>query len=273
MKGMETNLDIKDVIVIAKQVGEVLLDYYNRNYSVSEKKNKTPVTDADLAAEKVILKGLQEISDYPILSEEKLDDLSRLQKEYLWIVDPLDGTKEFIKKTENFCTLISLLYKNQPILGIIYKPLTKELYFAEQGSGAYLQKANQSPQKINVSNKNQIDQMKLIVTGSNLEPLDLKIIKGLGIDFTQVGSVGVKMGLLAEGKADLYISTSKRLSEWDICAPEIILKEAGGILTDLFGNQIKYNQSNILGLNGVIASNNKKHHDIIIHKIAPFISK
>ena len=136
---MEKSNELKIAIEIAKEAGELLLQYYDTELSIETKENNTPVSNADLATNDFILKKLREHFPYSILSEESVDDNNRLGKEFVWLVDPLDGTKDFIEKTGEFTVVIGLVQNNQLIMGVVYRPTTKELYYAQKGKGAFME--------------------------------------------------------------------------------------------------------------------------------------
>lgn len=264
---------LKEVILVAKTAGKVIMKYYGKKHSIITKDNLTPVTEADFEANKVILEGLRRFSNYPVLSEETKDDLSRLRSDYVWFVDPLDGTKDFIRQTGDFSVIIGLACQNVPVLGVVYLPATDELYFAESGKGAYYQKDDGKAKRMSVSKVDDSSKMKAVISRSNLEPLNEEIIKGLGVkSFVKAGSVGIKAALIARRDCDLYVLTNKKSAEWDTCAPVCILKEAGGVMTDLYGRPLPFNQAQVMRLDGLVASNGKIHARII-QRIRPFLAK
>jgi len=267
---MGSSKELETAISAAKQAGAVLLDYYNKNYSVFDKENNTPVTDADFASEKIICNILSKKFDYPILSEESVDDKKRLNSEFVWIVDPLDGTKDFIKKTSEFTIAIALAQNGVSVIGAVYRPLTSELYFAEKDKGAYLQKGNDSPEKLHVSNKIELIQSSFIM--SEPKQLNIEAMDSLGIkNRTRVGSLVLKGCLIAQGKFDALFSFSFNTSEWDTCAFDVILREAGGIISDAFGDPIIYNKKEVGTKRCIVISNGLLHQEII-KKLSPFTS-
>ncbi len=254
---------LKDVINIVKKAGKEILKIYKKDYQIYKKKDGSSVTEADLISEKIILSGLKKYN-YPILSEESKDDKSRIKKEKIWIVDPLDGTNDFLEKNGEFSIMIGLVYNKEPVLGVVYKPVGDKLYFAKKKEGAYLQEGKSPIKKIKVSNILSLSEANFVVSRSHFSKKTRNFLKKNNIKkVTQVGSTGVKIGLVAEGRADAYITLSNKTCQWDICAPEIILKEAGGKITNLKGKNLVYNRREIRNLNGVLAAN-KKIHNVII---------
>ena len=232
----------------AIEAGGLILSYYKADYEIKDKGYHNPVTTADHAADtrlKEILTG--NYPDYGWLSEETVDSKERLERDRVWVVDPLDGTKEFIEGVPHFVVSIALVENGQPILGVLYNPVTAETFTAVKDQGAYL-----DGQKINCSEKQNINEMVILNSRSETkkglwEPFDstFKELKA-------IGSVAYKLGLTAAGRADIFASLRPK-NEWDICAGNCIINEAGGKLVDLYGNARKYNSSNTLITPGLIA--------------------
>jgi 3'(2'), 5'-bisphosphate nucleotidase len=260
---MQFQQELLDAVDIAKHAGDIILKYYASDYAVYEKENKSPVTEADLAANEYIIAELKKVSPHPILSEETKDDISRMNSDFLWIVDPLDGTKEFLNKTGEFSVMIGLAYKEVPLLGVVYQPTTKKCYIAEKGKGAYI-KIQDEYIPLHVSTKQDSKDMTVVISRSHMKEEDKQIAAELTAkSFKQSGSVGIKIGIIAEQEADLYYNISPHTSEWDTCAPEIIIQEAGGKLTDMHGTLLKYNQKEVQRLNGIASSNGLIHNTLV----------
>ena len=258
---------LKKVIDTAYQAGEAALSFYNKDYEVRDKGGDSPLTQADLESNRIILEGLSEYG-YGILSEEKEDDLERLNQKRVWIVDPLDGTKDFIHQTGEFAVMIGLVEKKEngyrPILGVVYLPAVDTFYYALEGKGAFKKAGNREEKKIQVSSPEEFNQFRLVGSRFHSSELEEKLFQKLGFrEKVPCGSVGVKACTIAEGKAELNINPSDKTWEWDICAPEIILQEAGGILTDLEGKQFSYNKKDPRNQKGYVASNGIKQGEII----------
>jgi len=265
-------IKIEKVIDLVKNAGEAVLKVYSKqNPRIYHKKDSSPVTEADYLSEKILFSGLQ-IYGWRILSEETKDDLSRLNKEKIWIIDPLDGTRDFLNKTGEFSVMVALVDKRKPFLGVVYKPVDDKIYFAVKGEGAFLKEKDKALKRLKVSEISSLSEARLVFTRSHLNEMEKKFIQNLKTRrITFMGSVGVKLGEIAEGKADGYISISNKTSQWDICAPEIILKEAGGVVTDLSGGEFIYNRKEINNDNGIVASNGKIHFQMLkkLHQILP----
>ena len=258
---MNTQL-VSEIQDLLKKTGQDILSLYSEEYDISEKADKSLLTEADLRANKSII-GFLEKYNWPILSEESKDDLSRLESSRLWIVDPLDGTNDFIEKTGDFCLMIGLVEEGQPILGFVYQPTEDKLYFAQKNKGAFLKQGDQA-QKIQVSDQADFQKANLLVSRSHLGEAEKKLIKEMGIEkLSQRGSNGIKLGLIAEGKADMFFNPTNRLGQWDACAPHVILEEAGGQVTNVDGGKIEYNLTSPKIEKGLAASNKLVHNDLI----------
>lgn len=256
--------ELNAAIKIAKEAGDILLAYYGKNINITEKENKTPVTEADIAADKFIRESLKKQFSYPILSEETVDNKKRLKSNLIWIVDPLDGTRNFIEKTGQFTVVIGLAQNERPVLGVVYQPTTKKLYFSRKGSGAFVEQ-NNAARKISVSDISEISKTKLVT--SHID----KCMRKIGLaKIEYIGSLALKGCLIAEGQYDAYFTIQSKMSEWDTCAPELIITEAGGKVSDIRGNTLLYNQIDVLRSKGVIMDNGFMHNKLI-KKIQPFL--
>ncbi len=253
--------ELIDILDIARKAGDIALKYYNGKYLIKEKANKTPVTEADIAVEKFITNELKKRYAYPILGEESVDNLSRLKDDKVWLVDPIDGTRGFINKTGEFSIIIGLAVKGKPVLGVVYDPIKNLLYFAEIKKGAYIKIGNKVKQ-IHVREKKNIKEMTLVL--SRIDPSTIEVGKKLGVKkIIKQGSLGLRVGLIASGKYDIYVNNTQKASEWDTCGSEIILTEGGGKITDMLGNKLIYNKKEVRHLNGLVASSRKSHSKII----------
>ena len=257
-------IHITQLIDLAQDAGTKALKYYD-SPQVEYKEDDSPVTQADLASEKIILEGLRQMaSGYGIISEEMPDDKSRLQKDYVWVVDPLDGTTDFIKKTGEFSIMIGLVHKGQPIMGVVYQPVLEKMYYAERGRGAFILIGEGSDIKLQVSPVNELSKSRLVVSRNHLSSDDAKYAQEMGLkNYVQAGSNGIKMCLIAQGNADIFFNTWIGMGEWDSCAPQIILNEAGGIVTGVDGNQIIYNKPDPINHTGLVASNGILHKEVL----------
>ena len=232
----------------ALEAGGLILNYYKADYEIKDKGYHNPVTTADHAADTRLKEILTEARpDYGWLSEETVDSPDRLDKERTWVVDPLDGTKEFIEGVPHFVVSVALVENGNPIIGVLFNPVTKELFTASTGEGAFL-----DDKPIRCLTKDKVSDMVILNSRSETR-------RGLWIPFDgafgelrSIGSVAYKLGLTAAGKADIFASLRPK-NEWDICAGNCIINEAGGKLIDLRGNRIIFNQEKTLIEPGLIA--------------------
>lgn len=263
---LQRELDV--AIRLARQAGEAIMGYYQIGLPVLRKAGQEPVTAADMAADDLIAAGLRAaFPDDGLLSEESGDDLSRLEKERVWIVDPLDGTTEFIAETGEFAVQIALTIRGQPVLGVVFQPVTGLSYHAVQGSGAYQLDDGQAV-RLRVSGAVEPAQMCLVASRSHYSPFIESARRVLEIaSVLRVGSVGLKAALVSRGACDLYLATAVS-KEWDVCAPHALLLEAGGVLTNLCGESLRYNKRDVVGCLGLVASNGLAH-DRIVETLAP----
>ncbi|MBL7018374.1 MAG: 3'(2'),5'-bisphosphate nucleotidase CysQ [Nitrosopumilus sp.] len=252
-------LDI--AIKAANEAGRAILEIYQGDYETSTKNDDSPITDADLKSNEIIKKILSQ-TEHQILSEEDKDDLSRLSKETIWIVDPLDGTSDFIDKTGEFTVMISLIKNKKPILGVIGWPTEKTLFVAQKGSGAF-RFSNEEWSKISVTKVSEIPKCRTVGSRHHLSDREKLFIKKLGIeDFTSIGS-SLKVGKISSGEAEAYITTTNKMKEWDSAASYCIILEAGGKMTDMSGNDLTYNNEDVYHQNGILVTNGLVHNKIV----------
>ena len=256
---------------LALQAGAILLEYYANAPSVEWKGKNDPVTTADRAASRFVVDELRK--RFPldgILCEEEKDDLKRLSRNRVWVIDPMDGTKEFIARNGEFSVMIGLAVDGAARLGAVYQPTERKLYYAGSGMGAYLTQGDVTRQ-LQVSAETDLSKSVMALSRSHLSPTNETIRKNLGIAQTiQTGSIGLKIGLLCEGKAHVYVQ-GRGTSLWDTCGPEAILREAGGRMTDKSGGQFKYDIEEVRNIQGVIATN-AVLHDSVVDAASPLLS-
>jgi 3'(2'), 5'-bisphosphate nucleotidase len=270
------NREIEVATDLARAAGAVLLKHYHSPFLVEQKINALEetedVTAADREANELIVTRLRkEFPDDGILAEESTDNDDRLKKDRVWLIDPMDGTKNFIQRDGDFAVQIGLAVGGETVAGVVFQPTRDLLYRAERGGGSWMEDANQSVSRMNVSERRQPEEMVLASSRSHRSPRMERVVSAFGFkEETRRGSVGVKMGLIAEQKADLYLHLSPSTKQWDTSAPEIILTEAGGIVTDLFGQPLRYNGVRIDNQNGVVATNGVAH-DLVIENLAPLL--
>ena len=244
---LPNNKLLLDVCNVSIEAGKEILNFYNNDIEVTLKEDLSPLTKADLASNKIILESLTKLnSNIPILSEELLVDWSiRKNWKKYWLVDPLDGTKEFIKKNGEFTVNIALIEDNNPILGVVYVPAKSLLYLAEKNKGSFKTNTKnklenfEGIQKIIVSS--QTNRARVIGSRSHSNATFDNWVKEKfpNADIVQAGS-SLKFCLIAEGEADIYPRFGPT-SEWDIAAGHMIVNEAGGKIRTFQNDSIKYN--------------------------------
>jgi len=249
---------------VAIEAGKIVLTYYGGDIEVELKNKREPVTKADKASNEFITGKLAELfPDDGILAEESKDDKSRMQQSRVWIVDPMDGTKEFIDKVGQFAVMVGLAVDGVPVLGVVYQPTTDMLLYAVKGQGAY-SIIDGKEERAQVSGVDKTSQMRMVISRSHRSHLVDSIKEDLGIEKEVAsGSVGLKVGLLIQQKSDLYMHPNSKTKEWDTAAPQIILEEAGGVITDCWGEPLKYNKANVFNDRGFVASNGVCHSEVL----------
>lgn len=253
---------------LAREAGAAILDLYEGPLEIEQKASaddREPVTQADRLANEIIVTRLRrEFPGDGILAEESLDTSHRLDKARVWMIDPLDGTTGFIDGNGDFAVQIGLSENGVCVLGVVYLPLTGVLYRAVRGGGTWIERAEFEPVQGHVSDHQEISTMRLAASRSHRSPRMDKVVQALGLQEEVLrGSVGIKVGLIVEQQCDLYVHLSPRTKQWDTCAPEVILHEAGGRITDLFGRPLRYNHADVQNRNGLVASNGVSHAQIV----------
>ena len=243
------------------EAGKAILEIYKQNFESYTKKDDSPITEADLKSNEIIKRELSKTGHH-VLSEEDKDDLNRLSEETVWIVDPLDGTSDFIDKTGEFTVMIALIKNKVPILGVIGWPTEKTLFAAQKGKGAF-RFSNEEWERIFVTSESDISKCRTVGSRHHLSEKEKEFIKKLGIeDFSSIGS-SLKVGKISAGEAEAYITTTNKMKEWDTAASYCIITEAGGKMTDMLGNNLTYNNRDVCHLNGILVTNGIIHQKIL----------
>lgn len=248
--------ELATAIALARDAGRILMDVYASNFSVDYKHGTDPVTDADRRANTFLVAGLRE--RFPadaIVAEEDLAHADASASERCWFVDPLDGTREFVARNGEFAVMLGLAVMGRATLGVVYQPVSDKLYSGVVGAGARLERKG-VVQELRVSERTASDGLRLVVSRSHRSRGTDEIVERLAISDEQPsGSVGLKIGWIAERAADLYVHTSTRASKWDACGPEAILRAAGGRFTDLLGDDFDYREPDLGAQRGILACN------------------
>ena len=245
---METILN--DVVLAIKDAGKIILRYYKSEFEVKQKGIGNPVTQADIETDEFLKKILtKKYPDFGWLSEETKDSAERLEKEHVWVVDPLDGTKEFVEGVPNFAISIGLVEKGEPILGVIYNPVLKDLYTAIKGTGMYFNGKSTSLCK----NSNLLE-MNILNSRTETKRGLWEPYKSNFKELVPYGSIALKLAMVAANQAD-FVGSLQPKNEWDICAGHCLINEAGGKLVTTKNEEIYYNKENTLTTPGLIAGN------------------
>ena len=245
---MQKELEI--AIQAAKEAGKIAMGYYRSSYNIREKSPNNPVTTADLMANHRIREIIcHTFPEDGWLSEETEDSPERLAKSRVWVVDPIDGTEEFIAGIPEFAISIALVVEGAPVIGVLYNPATAELFYAYTGGGAF---CNGTP--IRCSTCPTLKQASMLVSQTEHRKGLLVGLIPLVAEIQYIGSVTYKLAKLAAGIGDLYITVRPK-NEWDFCAGDLILREAGGVLWDRAGQTIRYNKDSVSQPTGLFAGN------------------
>ena len=261
---LELTREIEFAVKVAREASTIVNTFYVGSSEVRYKMHDEPVTEADRSANQHIVARIQ--ANFPqdgILSEESKDDFARLKRDRVWIVDPLDGTKEFIARNGEFSIMIGLVIAGAPVMGVIMQPSNNLLYMGAVGHGAFLyEDGEQIP--LTVSACTELSQIIMVSSRSHRQQIVDRVRATLRITKERVsGSVGLKVGLIARRLADAYIHPSPGCKEWDLCAAQALLEAAGGRMTDCWGNPLRYNRADVRAHNGVIATNGLTHDEIV----------
>lgn len=233
---------------IAERAGAAIIGVYDGTYTVTQKVDESPLTCADRAAHTVIAEMLSEqFPDVPMLSEEgaAVPFEMRAQWQRFWLVDPLDGTKEFIKRNGEFTVNIALIEDGVPVLGVVYVPAQQTMYWGARGDGAFMRQGDAPALPIRVRRSSEVGGLTVVMSRSHPSAELETFLKQFQVaEALPVGS-SLKLCVVAEGKADLYPRLGPTM-EWDTAAGQAIVEAAGGVVSTLDGNPLRYNKENLL---------------------------
>lgn len=240
---------LPEVINIALEAGRAIKDIYlSPDFSVTTKADNSPLTQADLAAHQIICDELAELMPgLPILSEESsaISTAERLSWTRFWLVDPLDGTKEFIKRNDEFTVNIALIDHGVPVLGVVYAPMLDVCYFAAEGFGAWVQRNQSTATQLQMQERKPADKLRVMVSRSHMNSRTQALLSHLGEHECIAMGSSLKHCLVAEGLADFYPRLGPTM-EWDTAASHAVVKFAGGRVCDLTMQELKYNKPDLL---------------------------
>ena len=289
--GVDINNLIQDLKIYSWQAADILLEY-SKTINQSDVRDEllksvdlnNPVTEADLKVNETIIKNIKKKYsdiDWDILSEENVkinSNLSKLDSDWLWIIDPLDGTKDFIQGTGNYAMHLALNYKGKPLIGIVLIPSKNELWIAVGGEIWCEKRKNNSFKKYLLKSNKSLNDMVLVTSKNHKNDNLNRLIEK--INFKKVinmGSIGCKIASILRGESDIYISLSlpgkSAPKDWDFAAPEAILKAAGGAITKINNQDLIYGKPNFEQGGIIIASNDKLRHENICLQLREYIKK
>lgn len=252
-------INIIELCEISKKAGKAILEVYKKSFDVEEKEGKGPITEADKRSHEIITNHLGSRYTYPILSEEGKTISYDVRKawDFFWLVDPLDGTKEFIKRNGEFTVNISLVHKDRPVCGVIYAPVKDVLYHAKAGEGAYKVETNRTER---LPLKKKLGRLTIVGSRSHQTTEFEEYIKTMretfgDVDFISAGS-SLKFCFVAEGLADIYPRLGPTM-EWDTAAGQIIVEEAGGQVVQQGGGPLRYNKEDLRNPNFIVFGGTK----------------
>ncbi len=254
---------------LARDAGTEIVRLRGGDLGVEMKAGNEPVTIADKRASDIITRGIKNVfPDDAVISEEGSHDAASRAR--LWLIDPIDGTKDYIRGWDGFSVMIGLVIDGRPQLGVVHQPQISRTFLASP-TGAFVLAGTEMSNLV-VSAIATAAQARLISSASHRSDEMDQVKATLGItDEQQIGSVGVKLSLIASGVRDLYINPTTRTKAWDTCAPEAILTRAGGRVTDLFGHPLDYH-GDLAHRHGLVASNGRIH-DEVVAKASPLFER
>jgi 3''-Phosphoadenosine 5''-phosphosulfate (PAPS) 3''-phosphatase len=250
---------------LAQEAAALVRRFAEQPVAVKYKDAGEPVTEADLAANALIVGRLaQEFPDDAILSEELPDDGSRLGRPRVWMVDPIDGTRDFVRGQPGYVVMIGLCVDDRPALGVVAHPSTGVVWSGVVGQGAWRDRTDGTRIPIVTSTLAEPRGVRIVVSQSRRSPQIDAFRLALGVtDEMNVGSVGMKVALVCQGDRDLYLYGGEQTKLWDTCGPEAILTAAGGRMSDMEGRPLVYSKADLNNRDGVVASNGPLHDHVI----------
>ena len=287
--GVEINDLIEDLKIICWEASGILL-YYSQKLKdnqceknfIKTKDLNEPVTSADLEVNNLIIQKIKQKYyniKWNILSEENAKDelISKIEDKWIWVIDPLDGTKDFIQGTGDFAIHMALNYKNKPFIGFVVIPSRNELWISN-GNFTWCENRNGMKNKFQVSYNIRLKDMRIITSKNHKNKTLRDLINKIGFrEIIEMGSVGCKIAAILRGDADLYISLSipggSAPKDWDFAGPEAVLKAAGGAITNINNRELSYNQKGFLQEGIIIASNCRKNHAKLCLQIKEIIQE
>lgn len=238
---MSFERELEVAVEAAREAGAILMRHYRGDRRSWEKSEDNPVTLADLESDRAIAQRLRKaFPDDEILSEETVSNPSRTGRDRVWIVDPMDGTKEFTREIPEFAVSIALAVGGEPAVGVILNPATAVAVWATRGGGSY-----RDGNRVAVSSCSSLDEAVVIASRTEISRGQFEPYRGWFKQIRPVGSIAWKLACIASGDGDLNISVAPK-NEWDVCAGDLLVREAGGAYTAFDGSTRRYNQAETL---------------------------
>ena len=257
---MNWEKELEVAIKAGLKAKEAILEIYHQPFDVEIKEDNSPVTLADKTADKIIREVIHEaFPSHAFLTEESDDDKNRLNNDYVWIVDPVDGTKDFVAHDDGFTTNIALAYKHELVVGVVLIPATGEIYYASKGNGSFYRPASGKDERIHVNDK--VEDLTCLTSVFHFNDKELALIEKHKDKIKHVEKVGssIKACWIAHGKAELTYRMSAGTKEWDTAACQIVVEEAGGLFLEPDGARITYNRVDVYNRKGYIVTNRKEN--------------
>ena len=254
--------ELREMILACKKASKQIMEIYHHGFHIKTKEDNSPVTDADLASDKIIRSQLNKFSDVAWLSEEDADDMTRLDKQALFIIDPLDGTQDFVEHDDSFGINIALVVHHHPVRSVVGVPAQNAYAYALLGKGSYLVKDDRE-ERLHVSDRT--NHLILVMSKTHLLKEEEDVInrhKDI-IEKTVSYGASIKSIALARGDVDASVRYTDQTKEWDVCAPELIVTEAGGIFMDTKKRPFTYNRKDVYNHDGYCMFNRKENEILL----------
>jgi 3'(2'), 5'-bisphosphate nucleotidase len=259
------SLELETAHKVALEAAALVASFKGQTLEVQHKSGNEPVTCADLESSELIVHRLREaFPDDAILSEELPDDPSRLTNPRVWMIDPIDGTSDFLCGEPGYVVMIGLCVGGRPRVGVVVQPITGIVWMGDVGIGAWKEAPGSARKSLRISNIREPNKIRLVSSKSHRTEYYQQFCQVLGItDELAIGSVGLKVATIAEGSRDLYVYPGSQTKIWDSCGPEAILIAAGGKITDRDGEPLSYTDPSLKNPRGLVASNGLVHDQAI----------
>lgn len=249
------------MIAAGKEASQEVLRIYQKGFQVHIKEDNSPVTDADLASDKILRNRLSSFTDIGWLSEEDQDNLERLKKKAVFVIDPLDGTADFVSRDDSFGINIALIYDHKPVVSVIMVPALQEYAYAIKGKGAFFVDKDGKEERLHVSSRK--DHLIYLISKSHVMEEEKRVYETKHKEMIAkvvASGASTKAILLAMGKADASIRYTPHTKEWDVCAPDLLVQEAGGVFVDSKTRKpFFYNREDVYNHNGYSMFNLKEN--------------